>query len=111
MYQISSNVINITNLFQSPFISTPISDTSNIEFTVPVFINPPTTKPIPYTITISTGGYPIAKYTYIYTAVLQSFIGATISSTSYQVMDTMVSYTLTFTPTYNYKSVSILIPP
>jgi hypothetical protein len=109
-YSIQSNIINITNLFQTPFNST--NNESNIEFTIPVFINPPTTKPTPYVVTIySNNGYPIAQYTYMYIAAMQSFMDAEITSSSYTVMDSMVSYSLKFVTNFNFKSISIIIPP
>jgi hypothetical protein len=74
-YSIQSNIIRIINLFQAPFNS--INNNSNIEFTIPIFINPPTTKPTPYVVTIySNNGYAIARYSYMYVAAMQSFMGA-----------------------------------
>lgn len=109
IYEIKGNIINVTNIFQSNFN---VSGNGSIEFTIPQFTNPPTSKPTPYIITLySNAGYSIATFTYIYTAALQSFTDISLTSSSYKVMNTMVSYSFQFTTYYAYKSVSVLIPP
>jgi hypothetical protein len=66
---------------------------------IPSFMNPPTVRPTPFTLTIkSNTNYPIATAIYTYIAALQAFKSGTanLTASSYRVMDTRVTYTLQF---------------
>lgn len=81
---------------------------------IPLFKNPPTLKPTPYIIIFkSATDYPIASSIHNYQASLQPFksSSASLTASSYKVMDSVVIYTISFETFYGYSAVSILIPP
>lgn len=106
-YGVSSSVITVANVFQNTFTS------GNIEVRIPQLTNPPTARPTPYTLTIKTStGFAIATAVFTFTADLQVFkTAATLTASSYKVMDTGIIYTFSFETFYAYRSISILVPP
>lgn len=107
-YSVSQSVITMTNVFQTLFSG------GTIEVKIPKLTNPPTVRPTPYIINIKTSSnYAIATSVYTLTAALQAFRSgsATLTASSYKVMDTSVAYTLAFETYYNYGSISVLVPP
>lgn len=103
-YSVSSNTITILNLFSS-------NGTGSISITLPNFVNPPTLRPITYSMNIKSGtNYMIAASSYTFTASLQALVSNSISASSYTVMQSSVTYTMTFTSNYGFKAISFLIP-
>lgn len=74
-------------------------------------MNPPTVIPTAYTFRILTSnGYLIISGTYTLTAALQSFKSNSVAASSMQVMQSSVTYMITFESNFGFKAVSILIP-
>ena len=92
-YQVQSNVLQINGLFAAG------TSAANqlIQIEVDTFVNPPTVKPITYTFSIySQSGYLIVSGSYSFTAALQSLLSNSVASSSLQVMQSSVTYFVTF---------------
>jgi len=85
--------------------------TGTISLGLPTFINPPTIQPTTYSLYISdSNNFIIMTGSYLFKAKTKTLIANTVSASSYTVLDTGVTYTISITTNFAFSSVSIIIP-
>lgn len=92
-YQVQSNVLQIDSMFAGG----QTASNSLIQIEVDTFVNPPTNSPTVYNFKIySSNGYLIISGSYTLTAALETLISNSVTASSFQVMQTSVTYLVTF---------------
>jgi hypothetical protein len=103
-FAVSNNQIVFSNVFSANFAGT-------VAITISTFINPPTTQPSAYTISVTDqSGYAVMGGSYSLTANTKVLIANSVSAGSGTVLATGVTYTLSITTNYAFTAVSIIIP-
>lgn len=104
LYSVSNNQITFTNIFSSNFAGT-------AALIIDKFTNPTTIEPSTYLLQIQDqNGYPVMTGSYNISANTKALVSNAITASSYQVLQTGVTYTASITTNYGFTAVSIIIP-
>ena len=106
-YRVSDNQILVSNLFSSTF-------NGIVSIIIDSFINPTTTEPTNYKLSVQ---LPIGNVTYgvmtgsfDISSITRALISNVISASSFRVLDTGVTYSLTIRTNHRFTAVSIILP-
>lgn len=103
-FEVASNQIIIRNVFSSNFVGT-------VSISIPTFANPPTSQPSSYLLSvIDSSSYGVFTASYSFIADTRALISNSVAASSYTVLSTGVTYTISITTNYDFTAIAITLP-
>ena len=104
-FSVASNQIIIRNVFASNFAGT-------VSIILPTFANPPTTQPSSYLLSVTdSASYGVFTSSHTFQANTKALLSNTFAASSYTVLATLVTYTLSITTNFPFTAIAITVPP
>ena len=100
----ASNQIIIRNVFSTNFQGT-------VSIIIPTFTNPPTSQPSAYLLSVTdSANYGVFTSSFTFTANTKALLSSTVAASSYTVLRTGVTYTISISTNFAFTAISITLP-